>query len=188
VGLVSLRWRQLFPDASIIAIEADPAIGDLLRKNLESANVKVIQKAAWTDKQGVFFRSSGSDNGNVDLSARTGTKIPSFDLADIINETVEFLKMDVEGCEYILLRNLADKGKLNKVLRLVVEFHHWDSDENPLPGALSLLGENGFDCRILSSVLFKKQNTPPFSENGWAHSHVVVAAKRKTIKEINTIS
>ena len=91
--------------------------------------------------------------------------------------------MDVEGCEYILLRDLVEKRKIQNVHRMIIEFHHWDSNENPLSGALYLLAQNGFDFRILSSVLFKKQDTPSFNEGGWAHSHVVVAAKRRETKE-----
>ena len=59
VGLVSMRWRQLFADASIIAVEADPTIGDLLKKNVEFKKIQVIHKAAWTNEQGIKFRSTG---------------------------------------------------------------------------------------------------------------------------------
>lgn len=180
VGLVSLRWRQLFPSASITAIEADPEIGILLEANLASAgfeNVRVIKKAVWVDDNGVKFNQSGLDNGNVDLNGKSGITVASVDLASIIAEEVDFLKMDIEGAEYKVLQRLSDTKKLSNISRIVIEFHHWNSDINPLPEALHLLQKNGFDSRIVSSVLFKKRTDPVFSGQGWVHSHVVVAAK-----------
>lgn len=181
VGIVSLRWRQLFPNASITAIEADPAIGRILEKNLvfeSPKNTRVIKKAVWVHDHGVRFNSSGLDNGNIEISESRGMHLPSVDLTALISGEVEMLKMDIEGAEYQVLQKLHETKKLKQIARIIIEIHHWDTCANPLPNALCLLQQNGFDSRIVSSVLFKKKNEPVFSEQGWVHSHVVVAAKR----------
>ena len=104
--------------------------------------------------------------------------LPSVDLTALISGEVEMLKMDIEGAEYQVLQKLHETKKLKQIARIIIEIHHWDTCANPLPNALCLLQQNGFDSRIVSSVLFKKKNEPVFSEQGWVHSHVVVAAKR----------
>jgi FkbM family methyltransferase len=183
VGIVSLRWSQLFPGASITSIEADAKIASMLEHNLSVAgvnNIKVRAQAAWTHNRGVCFRSSGIDDGHVAADEDKAGKAPSVDLAELLPDEVDFLKMDVEGAEFELLPHLSASGKLKGVRRIFLELHQWDEGISRIPEVMYLLQKNGFDCRVVASMLFKPANVGVFSDTGWGKSHVLLAAQQKT--------
>ena len=63
------------------------------------------------------------------------------------HERIDVLKMDIEGAEYAVLRNLcAEEGLLTRIGVLLVEFHHWMPafDRHDTRESLSLLREGGF--------------------------------------------
>jgi FkbM family methyltransferase len=182
VGLVSIRWSKLFRDAEITAVEADPEIAAMLAHNLGAAgatNCRVLTKAAWTHDRGVSFHRSGVDDGHVNDGGQGKDElVPSLDLAELMPDVVDFLKMDVEGAEFQLLPHLAARGKLQGVRRIFLELHEWGGETSRIPEAMHLLQKEGFDCRVVGSVLFKPPEACVFSEEGWANSHVLVAGRR----------
>jgi FkbM family methyltransferase len=65
-----------------------------------------------------------ADKGNVD-AARSVT-VPVRDVAGIVDalgEPVDFMKIDVEGAEYAILRRLILSGAIDRVARVAVETH-----------------------------------------------------------------
>ena len=75
-------------------------------------------------------------------------------LSDIVREQlsgkeIDFLKIDVEGAEDVVLRDLTVTGQLKSVTEMVVEYHHKiGNDRAKLGSFLSTLEAQGFDYQL----------------------------------------
>ena len=71
------------------------------------------------------------------------------DFSKFIDETVDFLKLDIEGAELEVLEELAAFGKLNYVRQMVIEFHHHiKCGDDRMSHLLKLLEEHGFGYHV----------------------------------------
>ena len=125
VGLSVLWFKMRYPESRIIAFEADPEIATVLKENLRALNfqdVKVFCAAAWTTTGKVCFIPYGANSGQVSEEGN-GKLIDAIRLAELISEPVDLLKLDVEGTEYVLIRDLYETGKIGLVQRIISEFH-----------------------------------------------------------------
>jgi FkbM family methyltransferase len=145
IGLASLYFKDHYPAARIKAFEADAAIAELARANLQAfgaADVEVVHAAVWTHGEGVRFNHSNDDAGSV---AETGDArlVPSVRLKSLLAEgPVDFLKLDVEGAEFPLF---ADCGaELRQVSRMAVEVHAMGAEQAAIGGLLQTLEALGF--------------------------------------------
>lgn len=150
VGLASLYYKRLYPQARITAYEADPAIAAVARRNM-SANgvpdVEVRNAAVWIDAAGVSFQADGADGGAV---AGTGSglagetvRVPAVRLRDELErDHVDLLKMDIEGAEEAVLADC--EPVLDRVDALMLDVHDFDAHSRRLPGILTLLERAGF--------------------------------------------
>ncbi len=157
IGLATLRFRELFPTAKIIAFEPDPQIADCLTHNLAKAadhQTEVIVAAAWSKKGEIGFKSTGDDSGGIDKDTTTSL-VPTIELASYCQQTVDFLKLDIEGAEFEVIQHLHHSGVLPNVRRLFLELHHWDTTKIPrFHEALNIIAESGFNYRISSAEAF----------------------------------
>ncbi len=147
IGLSALYYSKIYPNAEIHCIEADPEIAKILSSNLEVNHVHatIIPKAAWIHNNGVTFSSEGSDSGSI---GNGELKIDSLDLAEYINrfETIDFLKIDIEGAENTVIPHCSDV--LKKVNTLFLEYHSSYADEQKLNTLLDVLSRSGFHYYI----------------------------------------
>ena len=66
-----------------------------------------------------------------------------------MNGDVELLKLDVEGAENAVMRELARSGKLQNVRQIHLEYHHHiDADVDALSTMLTLLEDPGFGYQV----------------------------------------
>ncbi|PYP86067.1 MAG: hypothetical protein DMF61_14630 [Blastocatellia bacterium AA13] len=145
VGMSVIRFKQLYPEATVTVIEADPEIAAVLRRNISSLNlthVSVINAAAWNRDGEVSFNAEHADGGRVDES-QSSNRVMAIRLADLINEPVDMLKMDIEGAEYSVIRDLCQSGKVGLVRRLACEIHGRDDKNDRLGDLLSILTAAG---------------------------------------------
>lgn len=153
IGLASLRFRELFPAARISTFEPDPAHLDLLRANLAEANdtsTEVVAAAAWTSDGKRAFAATGDDSGA--LAETGGLQVATVDLARFCTEPVDLLKLDVEGAEFELIDHLSASGALERVQRLFVEMHEWNSGSPRFHELIARLVKAGFNYRIRSAA------------------------------------
>lgn len=146
IGLSCIYFKKLYPEATLIAFEADPAIADVLKQNLISNNiygVEVVPKAVWVHNNGIQFKQDGSDGGAI-TNAVDGIAISSIRLKDFLKQfsAVDFLKMDIEGAETEVLSDCRDE--LIIVDKLFVEYHSFVGEEQTLPILLNILKDSGF--------------------------------------------
>jgi hypothetical protein len=69
-------------------------------------------------------------------------------LRDFIDSEIDMLKIDIEGAEYIVLKDIEDK--LNLVNNLFIEYHDKQNDIQRLDDILSILNNNNFRYHIVS--------------------------------------
>ncbi len=150
MGISAVYFAKAYPAARVIAFEADPNIFRFLLKNLEAnniANVEPINKAVWTHENGIVFGSEGADAGSI-FFPHNVVKVPSVRLRDYLTETIDMLKLDIEGAEEQVLIDCQDK--LNTVQNCFIEFHSVKDREQKLDKILHILSTNGFRYYIQS--------------------------------------
>lgn len=155
IGLATLYFKMLAPKAKVLAIEPNPEVVKLLRKNLfenlvENVEVEEVALAAtageetfWVDKSDDgWFSTGGFIEGAWNRSQYSRNfRVPTKPLADFLDREVDLLKMDIEGVEMKVL--LAAGPKIRKVKQLLLEFH--GVGDNSLPRIVEFLEHNGFE-------------------------------------------
>lgn len=148
IGLSCIYFKELFPDCTIKAFEADPEIFKILtaniNQNLNAATVQCFNKAIWIDNEGVEFNAEGSDGGSIlgTSTART-VKIESQRLRDLLTtETIDLLKIDIEGAEADVI--LDCDGHFEKVKNVFFEYHSFADQPQRLNELLDVMTRNGF--------------------------------------------
>jgi FkbM family methyltransferase len=148
IGLSIIYFKRLYPDADIVGFEPDERIFRILQHNMHVFNlskVELIRKACWNADTVIDFFSEGADGGRKPTSNDKLNKTISVEavrLKTFINKEVDFLKIDIEGAEYIVLNDIRDK--LHLVKNIFVEFHSFANEEQMLPELLDLLKKAGF--------------------------------------------
>jgi len=154
VGLASLFFRRLFPDARITAFEADPSVFGMLDANLKANGadrVTARHAALWTSTGSLTFRCEGSDSGMIaslpGAVDGTSTTVPSLRLRDLLAEgPVDLLKLDIEGAEDAVLADC--ESELHRVKALVMDLHEFDPAARQAPRVLERLTRAGFTYAI----------------------------------------
>ena len=154
VGLASLFFRRLYPQARITAFEADPALFAILNTNLNANGASAVETrhaALWTSTGSLTFQCEGSDSGMIGSLPGaidgTSTTVPSLRLRDVIDEgPVDLLKLDIEGAEDAVLADC--EPVLHRVKALVMDLHEFDPSVRQAPRVLELLTRAGFSYSI----------------------------------------
>lgn len=151
IGLSILYFKHLYPESKIIGYEPDPYIFEILKKNLnpyDLKNIDLIQKAIWIEESSQYFHQDRSLGGKIinQESSLAYIQVPSIRLRDHLRQTVDMLKMDIEGAEYKVLMDCEDK--LFNVKRIFVEYHGEAKQIQKLHEILNLLQNVGFRYHI----------------------------------------
>jgi FkbM family methyltransferase len=158
VGLSVLFFKSLYPDAKITAFEPDPEAFDVLSKNIEQNSLKdvVAHQCALTDYDGTIeFHKPAAGTGDltmsVDAERMSGTTIsvPAKRLAPFLCDRVDLLKIDIEGAEEAVLKDLYKSGVLPNINQMHLEYHHHiHRQKDALASVLEILETGGFGYQI----------------------------------------
>ena len=146
IGLASLYFKDIYPNARIRAFEADPEIATMCDANLTSLGhdaFTVEAKAIWINNDGVSFSDSKDDAGHIELDQTGSPIVPSVRLKDVLSqERVHLLKLDIEGAEFEVLED-CDEALL-QVERMVIEVHVLHPQHISIGGLLNQIESLGF--------------------------------------------
>ncbi len=149
-GLSVIYFKRLFPESKITAFEPDSEIFDILKENLQTYgynDVELINKAVWNENGSIKFLASGGVGGRISENENEKTiEIPTFKLSDLLNEEIDFLKIDIEGAEFDVINDCKDK--LSNVKNIFIEYHSEELREQKLDEILKILKESGFKYYI----------------------------------------
>ena len=179
IGISTIHYKRLFPDAVITSFEPDPRACDLLRRNLAAnkiQDVQVIDKALWTSTGRTNFFSEGADANRIvgtddDIAHLTTLspaarqfEVETLRLADYLAQMkFDLVKLDIESAEAEVI---ADCGEtLRNVDNLVIEFHLTNSKPHDLGRTLETLAGQRFHVSVCSygpwvDLLHQTSSTP----------------------------
>jgi FkbM family methyltransferase len=132
IGISVLYFKIVFPGSTIRAFEPDTLTHDLLKKNIEANNLSGVQvfNCALSDQNGmVNFYDSSESSLTLNRTTRKSNglrqigSVNACKLSDFVTKQVDLIKMDIEGSELDVLEDLITSGKINLVVRFLVEFH-----------------------------------------------------------------
>jgi FkbM family methyltransferase len=176
-GMSSVYFKELYPDAEVLAFEPVPFLHDLASKNIarnKLSDVTVLKKGLAAKRGTATFFMSGDYSMAGSLTERRKTfgdeieelTIETVPLADYLDREVDFLKLDIEGAEGEVLMAAGDA--LANVKQMCVE---WHLGANPsdiaLDDVLSTLTRLGFRYQIGKSGNYaKRSRSKPMSHLG----------------------
>ena len=154
IGLSVIFFRGICPDAKIVAFEPERRIFGFLRANLEMngiQGVELVQKALWKEETSLTFINEGSDANRIQQvfkdEGRSETyTVDTVTLSSFVDREVDFLKIDIEGAEVEVMREV--EPKLHFVRRIFIEYHSSRSGRQELSSIIAILERNGFHYYI----------------------------------------
>jgi FkbM family methyltransferase len=160
IGMAVLFFKTFRPDAEVIAFEPDPTTFARLVQTIEVNGLRGVrlENAAVGDKDGtVAFYGSRSGSGGITASVEpswggdTRQEVRAVRLSSWIKEPIDFLKLDVEGAEYDVVRDLVDSDAIGWVREAVIEYHELATRPDGLSHMIEALQGAGFDARVTAA-------------------------------------
>jgi FkbM family methyltransferase len=130
IGLTSVFYKNIYPEATIIAVEADKGNYHVMSENLKDyENVYLYQKAIWNKSTLLSIEDNGLDHWGYEVKENnTSNKnvVESISMDQLIKnhniELIDLLKIDIEGSEHELFENNYENW-LPRVKTIVIELH-----------------------------------------------------------------
>ena len=159
IGMTTLFFKWLYPKSEIHAFEPDKVTFKLLKHNVAQnklENVYLYNVALSDKKRKVSLYIDKQQPGSTKMSIKF-ERMPKDKIfveacplsVFIQGKDVDLLKMDIEGAEMSVVRDLFITKKLQNVKEMIIEYHHNISGENAKLGRfLTFFEENGYKYQI----------------------------------------
>lgn len=160
IGLATLYFKSLYPNSHITCFEPNPTLFTLLNENifhngLENVRTHNMAIAKNTGLKEFHIDSSEEQafsTGSFRKNAWNGKQkskpitVKTKPLSNFVKEKTDLVKLDVEGVEYEVLKELQNSGCLENIENMIIEYH-------PIKGQnvnniISLLQESGFNLKF----------------------------------------
>jgi FkbM family methyltransferase len=160
IGMSILYFKFLYPNCSIVAFEPNPRAFDLLKKNIKQNKLEKIElyNLALSDKTEEIDFYTGNDNEILlastlkERGGQNNIKIQTHKLSAYLNDTVDLIKIDIEGSENQVLVDLVSSGKINDSKKYIIEYHHKiNNKKSSFSTFIKPFEESGFDYNIKAS-------------------------------------
>ncbi len=145
IGLSVIYLKQLLPTANILAFEPDDQNFSLLSQNVSSFkfdNVELKNEAVWIENTTIGFTNEGSMSSKLDQNSTATKKIKASRLKDFLNRKIDFLKIDIEGAEYAVLKDIEEV--LFNVQNLFLEYHGTFDQNKELADIFTILANSQY--------------------------------------------
>jgi FkbM family methyltransferase len=151
IGMSLFYFKKKYPYAKIVAFEPSLDVFKILQKNIKDNNLKDIEllnSGLYDSNSELSFSKNNIDSGKIDNNG--DIKVRVVKLSDYINEEVDFLKMNIEGAEYSVLKDLNESRKINQIKEMCFEWHSFANQSQNLDEILNILKSNNFKYYISS--------------------------------------
>jgi len=164
IGISTIYFKTIYPNAIVHAFEPDANLFEILSKNIHANGFKQVelhQAAIWTEHTTLSFENKGSEASHIDNTGQSANKVEAIKLSTILSnlDAVDFLKMDIEGAEFEVVKDCAPY--LHKIENFFLEYHGKATDTHKLNELLKLVGTAGFKVYIKMAADNLKQ---PFAQ------------------------
>jgi FkbM family methyltransferase len=140
IGMAILYFKKLYPQSEIWAYEANPVAFELLKRNVQENNIEGVQLFNYvlSSENGVvdFYvpDQKGSLNASLHQKIAGGERqlLPSYQLSGLlpgIGKEIDFMKIDIEGAEEDVIKDLYSSRYLTHVKHFIIEYHHIEDRE-----------------------------------------------------------
>lgn len=151
VGISVLAFKHQYPHAQITAVEADPELFSYLSQNISMNKLKgveLINRAVWNENTMLIFQPDHADGGRItSLATSDGFEIQAIDVGELLRtQRYDFIKMDIEGAEHIVLPACAPY--LKHIQYLFVEYHDVADQPQALGQIVDLMAKAGYRLAI----------------------------------------
>lgn len=157
-GVSVVYFKQIYPRARIIAVEADPFVFSLLEWNVARhrlTGVTLLNKAITVGCTSVTFHCQGADAGRIHKldSARQRCTVPAIELDELLKDPVELLKIDIEGAES---NAICSSQRLGVASQIFCEYHSFVDTPQSLHPLLAKLSTSGFRYYLQTQFCAKR--------------------------------
>ena len=149
IGLSVIYLKSICPSAKIICFEPDQTNYKNLQKNILSHNLKDVvanNEAVWIENTELNFIQQGDMSSKLGGDGANSVKVKAVRLKDFLNQKIDFLKLDIEGAEYQVLKDI--RQNLQYVQKMFVEYHGNFNQNSQLLEILNFISEAGFHFYI----------------------------------------
>ena len=122
IGMSIIYLKRLRPDAEIIAFEPNEKFWIAFQKYqwFQYEDVTLRKEAVWNENVVLKFSDEGSMSSKITDSNSKNTKdVSGVRLKDFLTKKIDFLKIDIEGAEFVVLTDLKDN--LHHVQNLLIK-------------------------------------------------------------------
>jgi FkbM family methyltransferase len=129
IGYMSVLASQLVGEAGqVYAVEADPDNVPILQENLAhlgNGNASILPIAAWNERTTLnLFSSEGGRAGSFVSAGDVGEgRVPAGPLGDLVEGRVDFMKVDCELTDHLVVQGAERLIEANPELLITVEFN-----------------------------------------------------------------
>ncbi len=162
IGFATIFFKWIYPKSIIYSFEPDRSTFEILKKNVSQNNLTNVHlfNSAISDREGTIdFFVDKENPGSLLMSTKkermekNKITVNCISLSSLIKKEkikkIDFIKMDIEGSEKEVIKDLDDSKQLKKVIKFTIEYHHkiktYNSD---LGGFLKIFEKNGFEYQI----------------------------------------
>ena len=128
IGDTFLQYAELgYTYENYYCFEADPEVFKVLENNTQSyENVKLFNIGLWNEKGMLHFSNlnPGSTTITEDLNNETSIEVDKLD--NLIEDRIDFIKLDIEGAEYNALLGMEQVIKSNLPIIAFAAYHKRD--------------------------------------------------------------
>lgn len=161
IGMSILFFKRIWPESRILAFEPDPRTFEVLQHNVKTnawKNVELHNFALSGQEGETYFYTDPTGNFSLESSVY-GSRVPgavkhrvkTAPLSRFLGQTVDFVKMDIEGSEGEVLQELASSGSLSRIKAMAIEYHHHlVPEEDKLAAFLKILEGDEFGYKVFS--------------------------------------
>jgi FkbM family methyltransferase len=164
IGTSILYFKVNYPNASVTGFEPDETNYAVVKSNVDTwkfPDTSVVNAAIWINNDSISFNTKGNMASRIETDAYEEASkkiVKCVRLKDLLNEEIDFLKIDIEGAEHAVLKDCRDN--LKNVKNLFVEYHGIYSEMFKLNEILDILNQNDFKYYI-------KEGSPVYAKPFW---------------------
>lgn len=166
IGFSALFFNRHYPHSRIIAIEPDSENCKMLKRNIHvnglESEVTILQKALWMNSESKLVLSHNFRDGlDWSKTVRDATdKSGSIDTVSLMKvfedynlDVIDILKIDIEGTEGLLFKDLSFTDCLKRVRFIALEIHEEVIGQDVIEGVLTACG---FDFQKINETIFAR--------------------------------
>jgi FkbM family methyltransferase len=156
VGYSCIYWCNKYPDCRVTALEPHPAHVEIMKDNLARNGllnrVNVVAAAAGANERSSYLTDARTSSTVTDQASDFEIRVLDiFRQSEFAGETIDILKIDIEGGEYELLFDPRFRNLNVRVL--VIEWHNTTEHPDGKTLCLQKLKEFGYQTHIGSEDL-----------------------------------